>query len=112
MVEGRRGNFDLAAFGGESVLWKHGGEQFELLGAKRFFVVLGESTSLPREVGHDGIFREIFLVHPSELREHLQIAPVLENEMRDTSFRAGRENLRAQFLEPGRAVKEIIVELE
>ncbi len=89
MVERRRRNFDLAAFGGEPVFGKHCGEQFELLGAKRFFVVLGESTSLPCKLGNDGIFGEIFLVHPGELREHLQIAPVLENEMRDTGFRAG-----------------------
>src|ERR1700757_3102620 len=112
MVEGRRRNFDLAAFGGKPVLRKHGSEQFELLGAKGFFIVLGKSTSLPRELRHDGIFREIFFVHPGELREHLQIAPILENEMRDASFRACRQNLRAQFLEPRPAVKEVIVELK
>ena len=112
MVEGRRRNFDLAAFGGETIFGKHGGEQFELLGTESFFVVFGESPSLPRELGDDGIFGEIFLVHPGELREHLQIAPVLQNELRDAGFRAGRKNLRAQFLEPGPAVKEVIVELE
>ncbi len=112
MVEGRRRNFDLAAFGGETIFGKDGGEQFELLAAKRFFVVLGESPSLPRKLGDDGIFGEIFLVHPGELREHLQIAPVLQNELCDAGFRASRKNLRTQFLEPWPAVQKVIVELE
>src|SRR3984885_4394390 len=112
MVKRRCRDFDLAAFGGQTIFGKHGGEQFELLGTESFFVVLGESPSLPRELGDDGIFREIFLVHPSELREHLQIAPVLQNELRDAGFRASRKNLRTQFLKPGPAVKEVVVKLE
>ena len=112
MVKGRRRNFDLAAFGGQTIFGEHGGEQLELLRTESFFVVFGESPSLPRELGDDGIFGEIFFVHPGKLREYLQIAPVLQNELRDTGFRASRKYLRTQFLKPGPAVQEVVVELE
>ena len=61
---------------------------------------------------NDGIFGEIFLVHPGELREQLQVAPVAEGPVGDACFRSARAQLGRKFGKARPAIDEIFVDLE
>ena len=89
MIEGRGGNFDLSARGREPVFGEDRGEQLQLLFAQRGFVLLGEI--LPFSERRHEILREIFLVHPCELRENLQVAPIARAPVSNTHASAPPE---------------------
>ena len=76
VVEGRGGDFNLIALRGGSVFGEDAAEEFELLLAEREFVALGEIGALFGEGGDDGVVSEVLLVHPGELGEELEVAPV------------------------------------
>ncbi len=93
MVIGRGGNLDLPAGGRGPIFRQYGGEQFVLLVSQRLLVFLGETRAFFRKLFYHGIVGQIFFVHPGELREQLQVAPLAHAEMGYARLRCRRSAL-------------------
>ena len=109
MIERRRGNLDLPALRRDAILRQNGGQQFHLLDPQRSLLFLGEMFAFRGKRRNDRIPREIFLVHPRQLRQHLQIPPVPGAEMRRRRLRSGSLHLPEQIHVPRPARHQIVV---
>jgi len=98
VVEGRGGDFDLAALRGGGVFRQDTAHELELFFAEVDLVLFGKVGALSGERVDDGIAGEIFLVHPGELGEELEVAPIAEAHA-DGGLVSGRGDVVKNFHE-------------
>ena len=74
-------------------------QQLMLLRQQNRFVFFGEVRALFGQRPYRRVFGKILFVHPRQLRQHLQIAPISRTPVRHAGLRAARARLRFQLPE-------------
>ena len=92
-----------------SIFGQDSPEKLDLLFAKLLLVLFREIDSLPGERRHDGIAREIFLIHPGKLRKDLKVAPIALAECLRGPVAALRAHPLVKFDVPRPARQKIVV---
>ena len=83
-----------------------------LLSEQHSLVLFREVFSFFGKRANGGVFRQILLVHPRELRKHLQVAPVAGAPVRHACFRAPRACLGFELGKSWPPADEIFIYLE
>jgi len=113
MVERRGAELDLPALRGLAISGQHHAEKFELLGLQVGLVFLRVLLALVGQRADHGVFGEPKLVHPGQLRKHLQVAPVPGSESH-AGLRASRRLRPLVQLDEARPARHqpLVVELK
>ena len=113
MVKRRGRNFNLPRGSRFLVFGQHAPEKLDLFLAQLLLVLLGKVGSLFGQPRHHGIARQIFLIHPGQLRKHLKIPPIAFAERLKDAFVGLRTYPLVQLDESRPSCKQVIVvELE